>query len=179
MRREIKSDSPLHVTLEHNTCWNMTVIDTPGLTGKAEDDAKTLELCKLATRLVVCVEKAQDWDSCITARFARQFDAKSDRTLFVVSHFSTFIKSCPGTKELNVWFGKSSAATALDKVHFVTMSGGAGGGELDALYRADMDLLEQMQYDLRYERAIGFDKARKAALDHVSEILMRSGGRYF
>ena len=145
-RREVKSDHPLHVTVEHNTCWNLTIIDTPGLTGNADHDEATLNLCKVPNRLVVCVEKAMDWESTITGRFSRQFDPKGDRTIFVTSHFSSFIKSCPGTKELNAWLSKSVAATALDKVHFVTMA----GGNIDALFKADMELLEQMQYVIAF-----------------------------
>lgn len=141
-RREVKSDNPLHVTVEHDTCWNVTIIDTPGLTGNADQDAATLNLCKSPNRLVVCIEKAMDWENTITGRFSRQFDPKGDRTLFITTHFSSFIKSCPGTKELNAWLSKSAAATALDKVHFVSLA----GGNIDALFKADMELLEQMQY---------------------------------
>ena len=51
------------------------------------------------------------------------------------------------------------------KVFFATVDEAPGKNE--ALHTTDMELLEQMQYDLRYERAIGADKWRRHVLDRT------------
>lgn len=160
-RRMCATDEPLYVSIEFNQCWNIAVIDMPALQFDAVADANALQFCQNSRRTIVGIEKADDWDKMKVADFVRQADAKNDRSLFVYTEFAKFIAASPGTRELNQWLNKAAAAASSpDKVHFVTL-----GDDADALYAADMELLEQMQYDLSYERCIGVSGARKSLLD--------------
>mmetsp|Transcript_22683 Transcript_22683/g.38501 ORF Transcript_22683/g.38501 Transcript_22683/m.38501 type:complete len:677 (+) Transcript_22683:47-2077(+) len=160
-KRDVASATPLIVVIEYNQVWNVTLIDAPALTGKEDKDASSLALVQDSRRLIVAVEKSQEWETTSVSDFVRQVDSKGDRTVFVYTQFKDYIASSPGTRELNAWLSK-----APNGAFFVTLKGN-NDEDAEDLHRADMELLEQMQYDLRFEQQIGAGGVRKKLIDHT------------
>jgi hypothetical protein len=164
-----KGTGTVTLLLESSRVWSISILVPPLLAAAAADDAASnsnnatvLALCQDTRRILLGVEKAKDWDASSLAAFVRQADAKGDRTVLLYTAFSEFVQTCAGTKELNAWLFKSGAASIDSKVHFATLG---AAEKLDALHKSEMELLEQMQYDLHFERAVGAEGTRRQVLD--------------
>jgi hypothetical protein len=157
-----KGHSPVVLSVEFARVWSIVVHLPVALTGKADDDAAALALCQDNRRVLVGLEKARDWESASVGAFVRQADAKGDRTVLLYSSFAEFVQTCAGTKELNAWLFKSGAASIDSKVHFATLG---AVDKLESLHKSEMELLEQMQFDLHFERAVGIEGTRRQVLD--------------
>ena len=65
-KRNKSTSEPIYVRYEYKYCWNMLLIDTPGLKqpgeeGEEERENLVLELAKPQERTLVFVEDAKDW----------------------------------------------------------------------------------------------------------------------
>jgi len=153
-------------------------------TNAAEAVRETVrKLAEPSSRIIVYVEQASDWEEVETANFemVKKLDPRLDRSIFVYTRFSDQLKKLTATRPLNRYF---SSAPDL-KSFFVTLPDGArrqkcftGEGQSDpraaavafaallhAAYLDDMQTLEQLRFDRRYEPRIGAGAFKKYLME--------------
>lgn len=106
-------------------------------------------------------------------------DPKLNRTIYVFNKFNLHLKSFPSHRELNRYFGSST----LDKTAFFgsTTEDLADAAKLAALQASDVQLLEQLQYDKKFEPVVGLSNWKKHILElswkkhqeNIPEVLRR------
>lgn len=171
---------PLVVQFELKDCWNLTLIDTPALVAEGGEAPKGLtaeeieafvtEQAKTPQRIVVGVDECNDTGKSPILELVKTIDPKLDRSLFVYTSLANHIKTFGEAKDANQFFS-STLQAHHDKVYFLTVVEGA---ETDAnKYKervgeaaaADVDALEQLRFDRRFQNFIGAFHMRKHILD--------------
>jgi hypothetical protein len=193
--RNVPTDVPIVVTYSFRYTWNMTVIDTPGMLSRGDNPQEMAAVEKLVLdlavpqgRLVVCCEEVNEWDLIESFDFANKFDPKRERTVFVFNKFHPFIKNFIGSQELRHFFATCPVGPAT-RIFFTTSPGETGRPENPALYKrrlgallkADLEALESMQYDKKFEKKVGAGMLQRSILDYtwqrhqglISDILRR------
>ncbi len=178
-RNKVASDEPVILQYESKNVCNMTFIDTPGLldedegeASKEEREALILTLCKPSHRMIICVEASRDWSRMEMTNLVKKIDPELSRTTFVYTKFQAHLQTFTSTREVN----KFLSGTLPDvKTFFVTLlSDGVRTRFPDPSkfqekifqsYKRDMNGLEQLQFDKRYENNIGSFALRKYLLN--------------
>eukprot|EP01119_Soliformovum_irregulare_P007303 TRINITY_DN196_c0_g1_i2.p1 TRINITY_DN196_c0_g1~~TRINITY_DN196_c0_g1_i2.p1 ORF type:complete len:675 (+),score=269.59 TRINITY_DN196_c0_g1_i2:42-2027(+) len=183
-KRNVISPVPIQINYEYKFCWNITLIDTPGLAApndppgeiSAEEiEEMVIEIARPSSRLIVCVEEVKDGNQSEVVSLAKRIDPKFDRTTFVFNKFSDQLKGFTSTRELNRYL----TATAISDAHyyFTTLIPGKDRPNyptkdkfkkrLEELQRDDMTLLEQLQFDKRYAPSVGVVSFRRYLLEQT------------
>eukprot|EP01099_Mayorella_cantabrigiensis_P005441 TRINITY_DN436_c0_g1_i2.p1 TRINITY_DN436_c0_g1~~TRINITY_DN436_c0_g1_i2.p1 ORF type:complete len:186 (-),score=34.74 TRINITY_DN436_c0_g1_i2:20-577(-) len=92
------SSEGILIKYEYDKCWNIRIIDTPGLIFPPYDLVSgnppppeqlqdwIIELVRPHHRIPICVEEAQqEWDDADMPHFIRKVDPKLERTIFILS----------------------------------------------------------------------------------------------
>lgn len=170
---------PIFVQYEHKSITNMTFIDAPGLPD--EDAAEweqlldiSLSLAKPTHRLILCVEEASDWSNLRMMKIVKQVDPDLSRTVFAYTKFYNQLQLFTSLADVNRYLGGIVPDT---KTFFVSLPSAKVRAKLttpDAFqekvwqaYRRDMNLLEQLQYDKRFEKNIGLHALRRHLLSRT------------
>jgi hypothetical protein len=180
-RNKTVSDEPIILQYEYKNVCNMTFIDTPGLLDEDETDVSKedrenliLNLCKPTHRSIICVEACRDWSRMEMMNLVKKFDPELSRTTFVYTKFQTHLQAFTSTREVN----KFLSGTLPDvKTFFVSLpSEGvrARFPEPDKFqekifqsFKRDLNGLEQLQFDKRYEHNIGSLALRRYLLNQT------------
>jgi len=178
-RNQVVSEEPLILQYEYSNCCNMTIIDTPGLLDQDERDCSKEEREQLIIRLskpihrwIICVEACRDWSKMEMLRFAKRIDPELSRTTFVCTKFQSLLQTLTSTREIN----KFLSGTLPDVKTFFTTMPTEGirskfrepekyQQKIFQAYHRDMNSLEQLQYDKRYESFFGIHALRKHILN--------------
>eukprot|EP01111_Echinosteliopsis_oligospora_P000111 TRINITY_DN1010_c1_g1_i3.p1 TRINITY_DN1010_c1_g1~~TRINITY_DN1010_c1_g1_i3.p1 ORF type:complete len:918 (-),score=330.40 TRINITY_DN1010_c1_g1_i3:58-2811(-) len=190
-RNTTYTDEPIFVHYEHASVLNMTIIDTPGLllspssssssssskdisSDGAKIDEITRKIIKPTHRLILAVENASDWDSTSMPSWVKKVDPELSRTTFVYTKFYNYLQDVNNTRAVNRFL----SGTLPDvKSFFTTMPSlkiRAKFNETEKFkqkiwqsYRRDMNYLEQLQYDKRFEKSIGVHSLRRWLLNQA------------
>lgn len=170
---------PVFVQYEHRSSTNMTFIDTPGL---PEEDAPeydaaveaAISIAKPTNRLLVCVEEANDWTKTRMIKILKQVDPDLSRTIFAYTKFHGQLSLYNSMASVNRYLGGIVPDTKTffislpsTKVRAKQASADAYQEKIWQAWRRDMNMLETLQYDKRYERNIGIHALRKYLLNRI------------
>jgi hypothetical protein len=170
---------PVFVQYEHRSSTNMTFIDTPGIPEEdsADYDAAVeaaIAIAKPTNRLLLCVEEANDWTKIRMIKILKQVDPDLSRTIFAYTKFNSQLSLFNSLAAVNRFLGGIVPDT---KTFFVSLpstkvrqkqaSAEAYQEKVWQAYRRDMNNLETLQYDKRYERNIGLHALRKYLLNRI------------
>jgi GTPase Era involved in 16S rRNA processing len=170
---------PVFVQYEHKASTNMTFIDTPGIPDEdaAEYDAAveaTIAIAKPTNRLLLCVEEANDWTKIRMIKILKQVDPDLSRTIFAYTKFHSQLSLFNSLAAVNRFLGGIVPDT---KTFFVSLpstkvrqkqtNAESYQEKVWQAYRRDMNNLETLQYDKRYERNIGIHALRKYLLNRI------------
>jgi hypothetical protein len=178
-RNDKYSKEPVFVQWEFRNITNMTFIDAPGL---PEEDAEnyeslleiTLNLAKPAHRVIICVEEAADWSQLKMMRVVKQVDPDLSRTIFAYTKFYNQLQNFTSLSDVNRYLGGIVPDT---KTFFVSLPSGKVRAKISSVdgyqekvwqaFRRDMNSLEQLQYDKRFEKNIGLHALRRHLLSRM------------
>jgi len=185
-RNTTRMAEPTRLLYESKYCMDMTVYDTPGLLhpteGEGEDPEKTEDivygLAKPSNRLLVCVEEACDWGLIEGIDFVNRVDPRHERTIFVFNKVANLIGKFSSAPELTNYFRGGTqlplirAGRVTDKVFFTNMPTGVGRSDKPAIFKrkiaslltTQLQALEALQYDSRFESNIGALAVQKRIL---------------
>ena len=185
-RNSTRMAEPTRLLYESKYCMDMTVYDTPGLLhpteAEGEDPEKTEEivfgLAKPRNRLLVCVEEACDWGLIEGIDFINRVDPRHERTIFVFNKVANLIGKFSSAPELTNYFRGGTqlpllrAGRVTDKVFFTNMPTGVGRSDKPAIFKrkiaslltTQLQALEALQYDSRFESNIGALAVQKRIL---------------
>eukprot|EP01114_Cavostelium_apophysatum_P012433 TRINITY_DN277_c0_g1_i1.p1 TRINITY_DN277_c0_g1~~TRINITY_DN277_c0_g1_i1.p1 ORF type:complete len:856 (+),score=372.25 TRINITY_DN277_c0_g1_i1:231-2798(+) len=175
------SEEPIILQYESKGVCNFTLIDTPGLLeeddtdpSREERDSLVLKLAKPTHRTILCVEQAKDWSRIEMVNFVKRVDPELSRTAFVYTKFQSQLQTFTSTREVNKFLSQTLPDV---KTFFVTLpTEGVRAQSSDPekfkqriyqAYRRDMNALEQLQFDKRYESYIGLHALRKWVLNNT------------
>lgn len=174
-RNKFATEEPVLVQFEHKNIINLTIIDTPavldeddGEVSRENRDSLLFQLAKPTHRILVSVESAHEPNRSEMMAFIKKVDPELTRTAFVHTRFFNLLQSFTSTREVNKYLSstlpdvKSFFVTLLsdsiktkhaEPQHFQT--------KLAQAFKRDMQSLEQLQYDKRFESNIGILGLRK------------------
>jgi len=177
---------PTRVLYESKYCMDMTVYDTPGLLhpteGSGEDAEITedivLALAKPSNRLLVCVEEACDWGLIEGIDFVNRVDPRHERTIFVFNKMSNLVNKFSSAPELSAFLRGGTQLPLIrngrvtNNVFFTNMPTGVGRSDKPAIFKrkvaqlltTQLQSLEALQYDSRFENSIGALAVQKRIL---------------
>lgn len=170
---------PIFVQYESNTHTNMTFIDTPGIPEEGSADYEKIlkivtQLAKPLNRILICVEEASDWSKLRMLKIAKSVDPDLSRTIFAHTKFNTQIQLLGSLSLVNKYL---SGVIPDTKTFFVSLPSlkvrrkqttvESYQEKVWQAYRRDMNHLEQLQYDKRFERNIGIHSLRKFLLNKI------------
>lgn len=181
--RNTISPTPIYINYEYKNCWNITLIDTPGLAPNSEKanseissdeiEEMVLDLCKPSHRILLFVEEVKDGAQSEMTLFAKKADPRLDRTIFVFTKFSDQLKNFTSTRDLNRYLSSTAALDATS--FFVSLIPSSERSKyptketykprLEDKIKEDMTSLEQLQYDRRYAGSIGITALKKHLLE--------------
>jgi len=178
-RNKLATDEPIIVQYESAKVCNMTFIDTPGLLDENESDSTkdereqlVIKLAKPSHRIIIAVEACRDWARMDMVNFVKKVDPELSRTIFVYNKFNTHLQGFTSTREVNKFLSQTLPDV---KTFFVTLpTGGVRDkfsesdkfqNKIYQAYRRDINALEQLQFDKRYESFIGVHALRKYVLN--------------
>ncbi|EFA84098.1 dynamin like protein [Heterostelium album PN500] len=171
------TEEPIYIMIEAKNTLNLTLIDTPGLVAEgtadqAKIDAIVNSILRPTHRLIVAVEACGDWSNMTMLSFVKRVDPELSRSTFVFTKFFNIIQDFNSTRSVNRFLAGTMSEI---KSFFVTIpnhkirarfSEPANFQEkLTQAYKRDMNALEQLQYDKRYERNIGVHPFRRYILN--------------
>eukprot|EP01132_Coremiostelium_polycephalum_P003351 gene3351-4202_t len=175
-KRNIKSSIPIKIQFEYKYCLNMLLIEPPSLTttkvGNLEElDETILSFARPSHRLLVFVEQqtqSSETENIDIIELAKKFDPKLDRSIFVFNKFHDhLVKNFTNSRDLNRYLGLPN----LDVPTFFTTLPNTEQRSVcktkdelrevcDSLHKKDIEVLEQLQFDKRFERKIGLTSFR-------------------
>jgi len=185
-KRNVQSITPIKIQIEYRYCLNMQLVEPPSIAssqlnrkvGIEDIDESTLSYTKPTNSLLVFVEAAVEPEQIEMLDLAKKLDPKLDRSIFVFNKFSEFLSkgTFPTPRDLNRYLGIPN----LDAPTFFTSlpsneqrSKCTNKEQLtaicDELQVKDIESLEHMQFDKRYERNIGLTSFRH----YLSELTWR------
>jgi len=180
-RNRVATEEPIVLQYESKDVCNMTFIDTPGLldedldnegVSKEDRDQLVLSLARPSHRIIIAVEATRDWSRMDIMNFVKKVDPELTRTTFVYTKFQSHLQTFTSTREVN----KFLSGTLPDVKTFFTTLPSEGvrfkfpepekfQEKIYQAFRRDMNGLEQLQYDKRYENFIGIHSLRKYILN--------------
>jgi len=185
-RNTVRTAEPIRVLYESKYCMDMTLYDTPGLLHPTEGSGEEAEvtedivlaLAKPTNRLLVCVEEACDWGLVEGIDFVNRVDPRHERTVFVFNKMSNIVNKFSSANELGAFLRGGTQLPLIrngrvnDKVFFTNMPTGVGRSEKPSIFKrkiaslltAQIQSLEALQYDSRFENSIGALAVQKRIL---------------
>jgi len=173
-RTSTATDEPVFVQWESFRVTNITYIDTPAIENDEAADNIVYNLARPSNRLVIYVESANDWFASEPSSFIKRVDSEYSRTTFVYTNFNEHLTSLDSTREVNKYLGGSLPDV---KTFFVTIPSEEIRGKFNdadgyqkkvfQYVRRDLNTLEQLSYDKRFEAQIGVHSARQYTLDQA------------
>jgi len=185
-RNTVRVAEPTRVLYESKYCMDMTIYDTPGLLHPTEGSGEEAEvtedivlaLAKPSNRLLVCVEEACDWGLIEGIDFVNRVDPRHERTVFVFNKMSNLVNRFSSAPELAAFLRGGTqlpltrGGRVTDKVFFTNMPTGVGRSDKPAIFKrkvaalltAQLQSLEALQYDSRFEGSIGALAVQKRIL---------------
>eukprot|EP01133_Synstelium_polycarpum_P002498 gene2498-2844_t len=168
-RRNVASTTPIKITYEYRHCLNMGLIATPGVTTTV--DEALLAFTKPVHRILVFVEACNDHPTII--ELAKRLDPKLDRSVFVFNRLADHLVTFSAARDLNRFLNAPNQDAAT---FFATLPAAGTCPSKDSIaaaceqnHRNDVEVLERLQYDKRFERNIGLSSFRH----YVSELTWR------
>jgi len=171
---------PLVVQFDLKDCWNLTLIETPSLVAEggeapknltAEDiEAFVVEQMRTPQRIVVGVEECAPEAKTTLLEMVKSVDPKLDRSVFVFTSLSNHIKTFGETKDANQFFS-STLQAHNEKVFFLTLNETPESDpakfreKVAELTTFDVESLEQLRFDRRFQNFVGAHFMRKHILD--------------
>jgi len=178
-KRNTLSDVPIYVQYEYKNCWNLTLIDTPGLVTSAESpeyeeiQRTVVELIQPSTRFIVCVEETNSWDKMKMMEFVKKVDQRLNRTIFAYTDFQSYLKTLNTSSDVNRFISQCPA----EKGFFLSLVPGLFRPkyiepknyleQLNYIQQEDLRSLEGLQYDTRFRRKIGISSMKKFLLELI------------
>jgi hypothetical protein len=179
-KRNTSTLVPLVVQFDFKDCWNLTLIETPalvvegsespkGLSGE-EIEAYVVEQMRTPQRIVVGVEECSPDGKTALLEFVKSVDPKLDRSVFVFTSLANHIKTFGETKDANQFFS-STLQAHNEKVFFLTLAESPDSDpqkykeRVSDLTASDVESLEQLRFDRRYQNFVGAHFMRKHILD--------------
>jgi len=181
-RNKVVAPEAIHIQYESRTSLNLTIIDSPGLVDedqgqfvKAKIQSIVHSLMRPVNRLIICVEKTNQWDKIDIVEYLKQIDNDLHRTLFVFTHFYAFLRTIENPHEINKFFAFADPAIKSFYVSLPAKELRKGLKTEEGFkktlwlgYKRDVDLLELLQYDSeRFGPSIGFHKLRRFLWDQT------------
>jgi len=185
-RNTQRTAEPTRLLYESKYCMDMTIYDTPGLLhpseGSGEDPEITedivLGLAKPTNRLLVCVEEACEWALVEGIDFINRVDPRHERTVFVFNKMTNLVCKFSSAPEITSFLRGGTqlplirAGKVTDKVFFTNMPTGVGRSDKPAIFKrkiaslltTQLQTLEALQYDSRFEGNIGALAVQKRIL---------------
>lgn len=172
------------VQYESKFVSNMTFIDTPGIPDEDSSDYDTVvemvgQLAKPSNRLILCIEEASD--NTRMNKLIKTWDPNLSRTTFVYSKFSTQIQLLSSVSLVNRYL---SSTVSSPNTFFVSLpslktrqkqtTDESYQQRVWQSYHRDMNNLEQIQYDRRFEKHIGIFALRKHLFTKVWKLVQSS-----
>lgn len=168
-KRNKKSMTPLTIIYQYKNCWNMTIIDTPGLPTRlgeesdADLDAYLSDLAKPTdNRILVFVEVCKDWTEAYMLQYAEKLDSKLSRSTFVYTQlgfhlhnissgrdFGTFISGRPPPKVKSFFVSGLSTPVRQKSLNINTY--------LTRLQQSTQRDFQRLN-DLKYENKYAFER---------------------
>eukprot|EP01097_Dermamoeba_algensis_P006159 TRINITY_DN3875_c0_g1_i2.p1 TRINITY_DN3875_c0_g1~~TRINITY_DN3875_c0_g1_i2.p1 ORF type:complete len:707 (-),score=191.30 TRINITY_DN3875_c0_g1_i2:121-2241(-) len=154
----------IHVVIEYANQWSVVLIDTPPISTGAED-SNTQLVKKLAAsdRTIVSISQTKNWEEEKMTDFVKTIDPELNRTIFVYTHFYSWLEGKSGTyKKINAFLNQTSVecpsffltlshAEAKDKV-----TGEAFKKNLHTRFEKDTQALTDLHFDKdKYKHKIG------------------------
>lgn len=172
---------PLIVQYESKDCWNLTLIETPALVAEGGEAPKGLtaeeieayvsEQARTPQRILVGVDECnENTGKTPLLEMIKSIDPKLDRSVFAFTVLANHIKTFGETKDANQFFS-STLQAHNEKAFFLTLptdneSEPAKYKERVAeLTSIDVDALEQLRFDRRFQNFLGAHFLRKHILD--------------
>eukprot|EP01098_Paradermamoeba_levis_P006680 TRINITY_DN276_c0_g2_i1.p1 TRINITY_DN276_c0_g2~~TRINITY_DN276_c0_g2_i1.p1 ORF type:complete len:633 (+),score=230.65 TRINITY_DN276_c0_g2_i1:473-2371(+) len=180
-RRNVFTQVPIYLTYEHKNCFNVTLIDTPGLLLGAEEKREevlelVLELTLPSHRYIVCVEEAKEWEEMGMIDIVKKVDPKLSRSLFVYTNFRAKLKNFSTANEMNKYL---SLAPAEKKGFFVSLVPGkyretyetpkAYQDAIKEIEKEDLKVLDTLHSDRKFLGRIGLQSIKR----HLLELIWR------
>jgi len=178
-KRNTLTDVPIYVQYEYRNCWNLTLIDTPGLVTSAESpdyeeiQRTVVDLIQPSTRFIVCVEETNSWDKMKMMEFAKKVDQRLNRTIFAYTEFQNYLKTLNTSSDVNRFISQCPA----EKGFFLSLVPGLFRPKyiepknylehLTYIQQEDLRSLEALQYDTRFRRKIGILSMKKFLLELI------------
>jgi hypothetical protein len=177
-RLKVASEEPVILQYESKSVCNLTFIDTPGLleedegeVSKEDRETLVLNLAKPSHRYIIAVEASREWSRMELVNIVKKVDPELTRTTFVYSKFYSHLQSFNSTREVN----KFLSGTLPDVKTFFTTVPSEGVrnkyNEADKYqqkiwqsFKRDVNGLEQLQFDKRYESNVGVLQFRRYVL---------------
>ena len=171
---------PLVVQFDFKDCWNLTLIETPSLVSEGSESPKGLtseeieafavEQMRTPQRIVVGVEECVADAKTTLLETIKSVDPKLDRSVFVFTALANHIKTFGETKDANQFFS-STLQAHNDKVFFLTLTDSPDADpakykeKVAELTANDVESLEQLRFDRRFQNFVGAHFMRKHILD--------------
>eukprot|EP01132_Coremiostelium_polycephalum_P007622 gene7622-9377_t len=178
-RNSAPSDEPIYVLIETKQTLNLTLIDTPGLLSDSSPEQQKIDnivnsIVKPNHRLIIAVESCGDWSTMTMLPFVKRVDPELSRSTFVFTKFFNIIQDFNSTRGVNRFLAGTMSEI---KSFFVTIPNHKIRArfsepqrfqeKISQAYKRDMNALEQIQYDKRYERNIGAHTFRRYILNII------------
>lgn len=170
---------PIFVQYESKSHTNMTFIDTPGIPDEGSADYDKIlkivtQLAKPMNRILICVEEASEWSKLRMPKIIKTVDPDLSRTIFAHTKFNTQIQLLGTLSLVNKYL---SGVIPDTKTFFVSLpslkvrrkqtTDETYQEKVWQAYKRDMNHLEQLQYDKRFERNVGIHSLRKFLLNKI------------
>eukprot|EP01116_Phalansterium_solitarium_P012696 TRINITY_DN2920_c0_g3_i1.p1 TRINITY_DN2920_c0_g3~~TRINITY_DN2920_c0_g3_i1.p1 ORF type:complete len:831 (+),score=329.51 TRINITY_DN2920_c0_g3_i1:129-2621(+) len=178
-RSQTNIDEPIVVHYESRTVTNLTLIDTPGLLDadeqggvtRAHREALITGLARPSERFIVAVEGTREWAKMDVLNFVKKIDPELSRTAIAYTKFQSHLQSFTSTRDVN----KFLSGTLPDLKSFFVSLPSAGvrarfsepdkfQKKIYQAYRRDINGLELLRFDKKYDSFIGVHAFRRFLL---------------
>lgn len=157
----------IFVQFESNKTTNITYIDTPGIPDEDSPDYEQVidivtNIAKSPNRLLICVEEASDFNKLRMTKIIKTVDPDLSRTIFVYTKFNSQIQLLNSMSLVNRYLNSiivdpKTFLVSLPslKVRRKQTTPESFQRVIYQAFRRDINNLEQLQYDKRFDRNIG------------------------
>eukprot|EP01091_Cochliopodium_minus_P015076 TRINITY_DN5270_c0_g1_i1.p1 TRINITY_DN5270_c0_g1~~TRINITY_DN5270_c0_g1_i1.p1 ORF type:complete len:693 (-),score=219.54 TRINITY_DN5270_c0_g1_i1:93-2171(-) len=168
-RNNKESDVAVMITYEHKNTLNLTYIDTPSMNDSKESHESLLKLIKPASRHIILVQSATDYENQNVIKLVKEADSDLTRTTIVFNGLYKQIRQFNSTQEINRYFSSTSGyETKVFHTSYIRpqLARECNGTDpyrkkIWQTQKRDLEILEQLQFDRTYENSIGLHPLRK------------------
>lgn len=155
------------VQFESNKTTNITYIDTPGIPDEDSPDYDQVidivtNIAKVPNRILICVEEASDYSKLRMTKIIKTVDPDLSRTIFAYTKFNTQVQLLNSMSLVNRYLNSiiidpKTFLVSLPslKVRRKQTTSESFQKVVYQAFRRDVNNLEQLQYDKRFDRNIG------------------------